>query len=90
LNVTDLCFIVLDVPRMRFEKIGKFIQSYYEKMQKCLSKKEEELKRFKKRVNQVFEDHHNAAKGVQNNLVSVNEFKGTIEKTFSLFRNYFG
>jgi len=25
LNITELCFIIIDVPKMRIEKIGKFM-----------------------------------------------------------------
>jgi hypothetical protein len=38
-------------------------------------------------VNQLLSEHVNASKGVQNNLASISQFKGNIEKTFSLFKN---
>jgi hypothetical protein len=66
-----MCFIIIDVPRRRFEKIGKTLQSHDDKMKRILQKKEEEFKKFKKRVSQILGEHNTASKGVKSNTVTI-------------------
>lgn len=53
-------------------------QSHDEKLKKILQKKEDELKKFKKRISLILAEHTAATKSLQNNIVSVNQFKNNV------------
>jgi hypothetical protein len=51
------------------------LESHEEKLRKILLQKEKEFKNFKKRISFILSEHNNTAEGVQNNAVSISQFK---------------
>ena len=91
LELSELCLIVAEAPKKRYEKIGKIFKANLEKLKKIIHSKDDELKKFKKRITLILSEHDTARQVIVSpgkmSLASVNDFKSSVQKSFSNFKH---
>ena len=91
LAIVELCEMIIENPRKRFEKLSKAIQANEEQIRKIIQSKQEEGKKFKKRIQIVLDEHEDTKKAFKRQSKMSNEkvsnFKLNVQKSFMHFKS---
>ena len=83
--------MIVENPRKRFDKLCKKIQAGEDKIRKIIQSKEEEGKKFKKRIQIVLDEHESTKKSFKQlskmNNEKVSNFKINVQKSFAHFKS---
>lgn len=90
-SLMELCAALVENPHKRMERISNLLKTSGEKLKKTVQEKEEELKKFKKRIQIILSEHEKVRRKLLKledmKAEEVAEFKANVQKTFANFKN---